>query len=160
MQKSDLEFIKKNIQNLKNCTCTNMGRSCNLIWIEFKNDNKCYVLDIQSAFRFVRDKNILCSNLEIYSPKRQDLKNISFDYENFNWDVKGENYFDEWVATDGSVLINTVVNEVCVSCYGDLKIKFNNDIVLEIFNNSLSECWRFFERNSQKHLVVNGNNWE
>lgn len=160
MNKSDLECIKKNIQNLQSCICMNIGRSSNLIWIEFKKNNKYFVLDIQSAFRFVKNKNILCSNLEIYSPKKQDLNNKSFDYENFNWDVQGENFFDEWIKTEGSVLLNSVVNEFNISCYGDLKIKFDNNIIREIFNNSLSECWRFFERNSQTYLVANGNNVE
>lgn len=160
MISKDLESIKEHIKILRRAVCTKIGRSCNLVWLNFCIDKKEFVLDMQCAFRFVKSNVILCSNLDIYSPKNEYLNNPSFNYETFNWDVQGENYFDEWICKDENKMINSKVVDFFLSDYGDLHLKFDNDIGLMIFNNSLSECWRFFERQSSKHLVINGNSLE
>ena len=134
-----------------------IGRSCNLIWFHFLVDDEFFFINVQSTLRFTKNGNILCANLDMYEPKAELLNNPSFSYKTFNWDVQGENYFDEWVRTEGQLLINVIVRQVLVSAFGDLIIIFDNDIKLEIYNNSLSECWRFFEQDSNDHIVVLGN---
>ncbi len=157
MNYDDVEFLKQKMKVLLGSKCKKIGRSCNLVWFHFLVDNELFFINVQSALRFTKNGNILCANLDMYEPKAELLNNPSFSYKTFNWDVQGENYFDEWVKTEGQQLINAVVKQVSVSDFGDLKISFDNDIQLEVFNNSLTECWRCFEDDSDDHTVVLGN---
>lgn len=161
MKKDELEFLKKRMKILQNATCIMIGRACNLVWLRFLIDGKRYALHIQSAFRFTKNENILCANLDMYEPKAELLNNTSFSYETFKWDVQGENYFDNWGQTEGRVLKNAHVKNISVSNFGDLNICFDNDIQLEVFNNALYECWRFFEQDTDEdHTVILGNGIE
>ncbi len=160
MKVTDFEFLKKRMQILNGSICKKIGRSCNLIWFHFLVDDELFFINVQSALRFTKHGNILCANLDIYEPKAELLNNPSFSYKTFNWDVQGENYFDEWVKTEGQQLINAAIKQIYVSEFGDLRISFDNDIQLELFNNSLTECWRCFEDDSDNHTVVQGNEIE
>ena len=157
MKYDDVEFLKQKLKVLIGAKCIKIGRSCNLIWFHFLVDNELFFINVQSALRFTKNGNILCANLDMYEPKAELLNNTSFSYKTFNWDVQGENYFDEWVKTEGQQLINAVVKQISVSDFGDLRISIDNDIQLEVFNNSLTECWRCFEDDSDDHTVVLGN---
>ena len=157
MKYDDVEFLKQKLKVLIGAKCIKIGRSCNLIWFHFLVDNELFFINVQSALRFTKNGNILCANLDMYEPKAELLNNPSFSYKTFNWDVQGENYFDEWVKTEGQQLINAVVKQISVSDFGDLRISIDNDIQLEVFNNSLTECWRCFEDDSDDHTVVLGN---
>lgn len=161
MKKDDLEFLKNRMQILNGAICKKIGRSCNLIWFHFLVVDELFFINVQSALRFTKNGNILCANLDMYEPKAELLNNPSFSYKIFDWDVQGENYFDEWVRTEGQQLINAVVKQISVSGFGDLRISFDNDIQLEVFNNSLTECWRCFEDDADEHhTVVLGNELE
>lgn len=153
---SRIKILKK-MKILSGAKCLNIGRSCNLVWLQFQINESIFCLNIECAFRFIKERTILCSNQEIYVPKKIFLDDSDFNYETFNWDKQGENYFDDWLNSYGTVLKNTIVQKVKLSFLGDMRIKFKNGIKLELFNNSLSECWRFFERKKRNHLVVNGN---
>ncbi|MBR4825432.1 MAG: hypothetical protein IKZ86_11590 [Spirochaetaceae bacterium] len=159
MKYDDVEFLKQKLKVLLDAKCTRIGRSCNLVWFYFHIDDKIFNINVQSALRFTKNGTILCANLDMYEPKKMYLNDPSFDYKTFNWDVQGENYFDEWGRTEGRQLKDAIVKQISVSDFGDLHITFDNDIKLEIYNNnSLSESWRFFERTSDDdHTVVLGN---
>lgn len=150
------KLLNQKMQILKDSKCIDIGRTCNLVWLHFKALNLDFCLDIQSAFRFSKDNEILITNSDIYEPKKTYHENLDFDYEKFNWDIQGENRFDEWMDSRKSELINSTVTDVSVSVHGDLYILFDNEVSLEIFNNSLDECWRFFERHKKNHTVVKG----
>mgnify|MGYP007101860192 CR=1 FL=1 len=154
------KLLNQKMQILKDSKCIDIGRTCNLVWLHFHTFNSDFCLDIQSAFRFSKDKEILITNNDIYEPKKIYQKNLDFNYEKFNWDIQGENRFDEWTVSIKSELVNSAITDVSVSVYGDLYILFDNAFSLEIFNNSLDECWRFFERHKKNHTVVKGNSFE
>ncbi len=161
MRQKDVEFLKTRMQILQNSTFEMVNRVCNMLCLHFLVEDKSYALHIQSAFRFTKDKNILCANLDMYEPKPELLNDPSFSYETFNWDIQGENYLDNWGRTEGRVLKNAHVKNISVSNFGDLSICFDNDIQLEVFNNALYECWRFFEEDSDEdHTVILGNEIE
>ncbi len=157
MNYNERKKIIKKMKVLSGSKCLDIGRSCNLVWLHFQINEAVFCLNIQSAFRFTKSRIILCSNQEIYVPKKIYLDDLNFNYETFNWDKQGENYFDDWINTEGKGLKNSIVQKVKLSFFGDMTIKFKNGIKLELFNNSLSECWRFFERKTKNHFVVNGN---
>ena len=158
MNYDDIEFLKQKLKVLIGAKCKMIGRSWTLVWFHFLIDGKVFSLNVQSALRFTKNGNILCSNLDMYKPKKMYLNDPAFDYKTFNWDVQGENYLDEWGRTEGRQLKDAIVKQISISDFGDLHITFDNDIKLEIYNNSLSECWRFFERTSEEHhTVVLGN---
>lgn len=143
-----------------------IGRASDLLWIKFGEramDQKAeaggmkrreYALDIQCPWR-IKDKSnsgIILASYDIYEPNSQIEWNESFD-----WDVQGNNLFDEKVKKIfSSVDIN--VDYVSVSVNNDLTVGFSNGLILETFINVSSEieCWRFFEKGKDEHLVIYG----
>lgn len=161
MEKNDIAYIKQEIQVLLGSECIKVGRACNLVWFSFVINGNEFALHIQSSFRITRNESILCANLDMYEPKAETLNNPSFNYEDFKWDIQGNNYFDEWILKSGNELQNERVKNIKISNLGNLVITFENDITLEVFNNSsVSECWRFFKLHSKNHIVVLGNELE
>ena len=65
---------------------------------------------------------------------------------------------EQWTVSFIDKYLNKlVVIGVFVSQYGDLTIKMNNGIEIEVFiNMSKDECWRFFRRHSENHLIIGG----
>lgn len=151
------ELLDAEMKILLKAKCTKIGRSCNLVWLHFMVGDSVFILDTQSAFRFSKNNEILCANLDMYEPKKIYQEDSDFDYEKFNWDVQGENFFDDWINSEGKKIKNSNVEQVSLSDYGDLTVHFDNGIKFEIFNNSLSECWRFFGKETALHTVVSGN---
>lgn len=83
--------------------------------------------------------------------------------ESFDWDVQGNNLFDEKVKKIfSSVDIN--VDYVSVSVNNDLKVGFSNSLILETFINVSSEieCWRFFEKGNlvRTRYKPQNHNWK
>lgn len=119
-----------------------------------------YALHIQCAFRLTCGDKIIAATSDIFQPTEEALENPDFDWDNFNYDVKGGNQFDwvmeNWIAP---YYAEFVVKEISVNKFGDLKISFQNDYVLELMVDvSLdAECWRFFSPGVEdSHLVVLG----
>lgn len=117
-----------------------------------------YRLHIQCSWRVINDlkKQILFGNYDIFEPKQDDEY-----YENFNWDKKNNNLFDQksesWIKYGKDILVTEIeVNEL-----NDLRIYFSNGDVLETFiaGTNNNECWRFIECDSMQgakanHIVV------
>ena len=50
-----------------------------------------------------------------------------------------------------------VVQDVFVNQLGDLLIQLDENVKIEVFiTMSKEECWRFFRRNSDRHLIITG----
>ena len=83
-----------------------------------------------------------------------------FVWDNFQYDEKGNNQFD-WIVEHriAPYYSEFVVKGVTVNKFGDVKISFHNDYVLELMVDSSldSECWRFFSPGDEdSHLVILG----
>lgn len=118
-----------------------------------------YTLHIECGFRLVCGNEIIVARGDMYQPSNQMLANPDFLYDEFNWDVKGNNRFDEITRkyfTDGNMEFN--VKKIVVNKFGDLKIYFDNHFLLEVSSDisGNEECYRFFEQKSDYHLVVTG----
>ncbi|MDC0706514.1 hypothetical protein [Priestia sp. AB] len=122
-----------------------------------------YALDIQCSWRIIKDNKILVGSRDFYSPR------TGWNQENddFDWDVQGNNRFDERIE---SFIENTkehvAVERVKPDEVGGLKIFLSQGYLLEVFpdtseDDEYSEFWRFFNRRENSpHFVVTGNGIE
>ena len=113
-------------------------------------------LHVQSSWRITnrQKKDIIVASSDFYSPC--SLIEWSNDFE---WDVLGNNLFDEKAKEWFSINQEIYVKEHKINSWGDLLLLFSNGDSLEVFVNSSddSECWRIFGFNSDKeHLVITG----
>ncbi len=83
--------------------------------------------------------------------------------EDFDFDVQGGNFFDEKVAIlrQNSELMNgLVIEKIEVNEMFDLKIIFENGVVLETFSDCFcenEELWRLFTfGENRKHIIAYG----
>lgn len=133
-----------------------IGRSAAMCWIEFEHGDVKYALHIQCAFRICSGEKVLTANLDMFEPTEEIEGAPSFDWETYDWDVQGFNLFDKWTGEWKKNGQEVKVETVEVGDFGDLTIRFSNGMFLGVFlNGSATECWRFFERDSDaEHLVV------
>lgn len=144
-----------------------IGRAGDMCWISFgelikmKNykgdivEKGEYALHLQCPWR-IKDFNskIILASRDIYEPNSK----ISWN-DNFEWDIKGNNLFDENINKMFLDKNSILVKKVSISLNNDLTIIFSNKLVLECFTNisSEQECWRFFKTGADMHLIASGN---
>lgn len=117
-----------------------------------------YAIHLQCPFRLVSKRGeILFTAYDMY------LSHTGERLEELSWDVPGANLFDKVTKAWLDANPNLYVMSVFMTPLGDLRILFSNDDYLEVFVNQSAnvsaddECWRFFERDSEKaHLVISG----
>ncbi len=116
-----------------------------------------YAVHIDGFFRITHQGKIILSKDDMFRPNSQMQKD-DFDEDNFEWDIAGNNKFDE--QKNFLRDIDLSVQDVIINEIGDLKIILSNDFCIEVFidTNEDEECWRFFEiGNSEKpHIVITG----
>lgn len=118
-------------------------------------------LHIECNSRFICGDKVVLAKYDLYQPTSEQEKKEDFDWDNFDWDIKGGNRYDElatrYFAPDSPQF---VVEKVSVNRLGDLKISLTNDFELEVIIDTSDnhECWRFFESgNADKgHLIITG----
>lgn len=115
-----------------------------------------FALHVQASWRITnrQKKDVLVASSDFYSP----CSSIQWSND-FEWDVAGNNLFDEKIKEWSIINKDIYVIEYRMNRWGDLLIIFSNGDGLEIFVNASddSECWRLFEHNSDKeHLVMTG----
>jgi len=146
------------------------GRASNLFWLGFgemitvkrlreTNELAEYALHIQCSWRITKSNKILVASRDLYSP------NSEWDEENedFDWDVQGNNRFDERIKSLMEDVKETLdVRKIESDEVGGLKVFFTENYVLEIFpdisdEDEYSEFWRFINfRDKSPHFVVKG----
>lgn len=147
------------------------GRASNLFWLGFgelisvtrKGETKTvaeYALNIQCSWRISKGEKILVASRDFYSP----FSGWEEDNGDFDWDVQGNNRFDERIKPFlESVQGNIIVESIESDDVGGLKVFLSEGFVLEVFPDSseddeYSEFWRFFNRkDGSPHFVVAGN---
>jgi len=182
MNRQDIKFIQEKLSIILHQPLRYVIRGGGSIFISFgeliekdtwdrdENGNKVnerkiligkYNLHIECNSRFICGDKVIMGKWDVYQPTSEQEKNQDFDWNTFDWDIKGNNRYDElssrYFSEDSPEFL---VEKITVNKFGDLKIHLTNYFVLEIFIESSSndECWRFFESgNSDKpHLVVSG----
>lgn len=149
-----------------------IGRACDVCWLGFgdlifetdykgnKRTSAEYALHIQSAFRLWNpyNKQIHIGYSDIFYPCGDGERP-----ENFEWDIQGNNLYDEKVDNlqkNICIMNELVVAEVKVKEFCDLTILFANgyqiDTLTECFSGD-AELWRFFKSGvNEPHLVATG----
>ena len=182
MKRQDINLIKEKLSVLIDQPLQDISRGGGSIFISFgeliekdvwnrdEDGNKInerkvltgkYALHIECCSRFVCEDKVVLGKFDLYEPKSDNWGNEDFDWDNFDWDIKGNNRYDElaekYFSEDSPKFI---AKNISVNKIGDLKISLTNDFVLEIFADASddSEYWRFFESGNkdQEHLVVTG----
>ena len=125
-----------------------------------ESEKSKYALHIDCFFRISAGDKILLTRDDMFkaSSKMQDN---DFDEEEFQWDIKDNNRFDEELTTvldPENQLLS--VKEIHVNIFGDLKVILSNNYCIETFTDTSEEeeCWRFFEMGNTEapHIVVKG----
>jgi len=180
MYKEDISKINNAISVLIGQPLRSVSRAGSMIMVNFgdfiekktsermkasdRNSDRAIVgnlaLHIECCARFTCGNEIIFAKSDIFLPGIHLLDSLDLKWSGFEWDVLGSNYFDEMVSKHfGEHMHGFVVKEVFISKFGDLRISFENNFVLELFADGSggSENWRFFEVNSDNaHLVVFG----
>lgn len=168
----DCGLVSEHVGILSGETLRDIGRACDMLWLSFGKTIKTvnrkgkevlkgtYAIHVQCSWRVVdqNTKDILFTSSDIYLPN----SNLEMDSE-FDWDIQGNNRFDEKVVQWKKDNKSIIVNKIVASDTGDLNIILNNRNTIEVFiNKSVNkECWRFFECSTKKqHMVINGNGIE
>lgn len=162
MNQNDFINVNNSIKVLIGTQGLSFGRAAAMAWVWFNFGSSAYALHIQSCFRIRDSEEILVTNTDMFEPSELALSNTEYDPETFDWDIQGENQYDEWVRKlDPNFLSNLRVIDVNVNKYGDLTIQLNHNIAIDVFVNfTTDECWRFFKTETDEHLVISGNGLE
>jgi len=125
-----------------------------------------YTLRIVCGVRLTCDNEVVFSQSDIYLPNTKLLyTNLieggdfdgCFDWDNFEWRIRGNNFFDEMVAKYfGAEPFEFIVKEIKVSRLGDLTIVFENGFILDVFANSSRESdnWVFYDAITEKNILI------
>jgi|SRR6478735_303055 len=168
------EAIRSQIGKLIGLNLRYTGRASNLFWLGFgemisvtrrgKTEELAeYALDIQCSWRITKDNKILVGSRDFYSPRT----GWNEENDDFDWDVQGNNRFDERIESFiENAKEHVTVERVEPDEIGGLKIFLSQGYLLEVFpdtseDDEYSEFWRFFNRRENSpHFVVTGNGIE
>ena len=165
------EATKSKLDKLVGLNLRYAGRASNLFWLGFgekilvtrrekKEEVAEYALHIQCSWRIAKGYKIVVGSRDFYSP-RTGLEN---ENEHFEWDIQGNNRFDERIESlIKDINEQMIVERVESDEVGGLKIFLSQGYLLEVFPNTseddeYSEFWRLFNRKEDSpHFVVTGN---
>lgn len=164
----DRDLVTEELKRLIGLPLQKAGRASDLVWFGFGNFVKIedkrhggyrevaeYSLHIQCAWRITDFEKIITGSSDRFIPNSQ-IK----DYEEFNWDVQNANRCDEQLKVLLDKLsTDLIVKDVTVNKFGDAKIFFNDDYLLEVIpdNSTADEAWRLFNNGGDtEHLVITG----
>ncbi|MEY2196806.1 hypothetical protein AB7942_29450 [Neobacillus sp. BF23-41] len=149
------------------------GRASNLFWLGFgeiveiirrgrTEETAEYALHIQCSWRISLGNKIVVASRDYYSPSSE----WDGDIKDFDWDIKGNNRFDERIKTfikdNGQIKVLQIDSDEV----GGLNVFLSGGYKLEVFPDSSdddeqSEHWRFFNRKENSpHFIVTGNGIE
>lgn len=161
MNHNDIVSIRNRMQILVGAQWFIVGRAAAMAWFGFLINDSDYALHLQSGFRVRTKEKVLIANLDMFDPTEAVQKSPSFDWDTYDWDIQGANCYDKWAEKFRKETREGIVREVRISDLGDLTIEIDNGMIIEVFiNSSTKECWRFFKRESDDHLVVTGTGLE
>ena len=164
------EIIETEMDKIIGLKLRYAGRASNLFWlgigelISITRRGKAeevaeYALHIQCAWRITNGHKILVASQDFYEPHSE----WEGDEADFDWDVQGNNRFDERIAA----FINDIEEKFIITAIepdqlGGFKLQLGETYILEVFPNSsdddeYSEFWRLFNRDGiSEHFVVSG----
>ena len=163
------EVIISELSKLVGLKLQDLGRASNLFWLGFgdiiqiirrgrSQESAEYALHIQCSWRITLNNKIVVASRDFYSTGSE----WDGDIEDFDWDIQGNNRFDERIKTFLKDKGRLKVEQIESDEVGGLKICLCGGYKLEAFPDSSedddqSEHWRFFNRkDNSPHFIVTG----
>lgn len=163
------EVIISELGKLMGLKLQDAGRASNLFWLGFGDiiqivrrgkiqESAEYALHIQCSWRITLNNKIVVASRDFYSPSSE----WNGDIEKFDWDIQGNNRFDERIKTFMKANGQLTVLQIASDEVGGLKVFLSDGYTLEAFPDSSeddeqSEHWRFFNRkDNSPHFVATG----
>ena len=154
-----------NVEILQGVKLNAIGRAAAMCWISFGDlieiESRSglrkvgqYALDVDCPWRIRCNSKILLASSDMFEPASTHQSD-----ETFEWDILGNNLFDERAAMLCSKEPIITVRSIELSPTYDLKITFSNNYILEVFvcGSTDTEQWRLFEPGkSGGDLIVTG----
>lgn len=154
-----------NVEILQGTKLNAIGRAAAMCWIHFGDlieiESRSgvrtvgqYALDVDCPWRIRCNSKILLASSDMFEPASTHQND-----ETFEWDIQGNNLFDERAAMLCCREPIITVRSVELSPTYDFKITFSNDHILEVFVCGSTDAgqWRLFEPGKSKsHFVVTG----
>ena len=150
-----------------------IGREGNMVDLEFGEDvtvtgdsgeKECrgaYVLTAYCPWRIVNlaKNKLYLGRLDIFDPAERVEAAEDFNYNTFEWNVPGQNLFDERAPQWFAGLEGVTVTGVQTDQFGDAQIKLSNgdSIEIRITATDGEECWRFVHTESDIGFMMLGN---
>lgn len=159
MNSKELQDANQYLNQIEDGNLVSIGRAASMGWFLFVKDNEEYALHVQTSFRVTLDEKILYAGADMFQPSERITVNGEIDLETFEWDIQGNNLYDEKVKLFMEKYAqNLRVNHISINPLGDLSIQLSQKLQIDVFvDSSTEECWRFLKRHSsEQHLVVGG----
>jgi hypothetical protein len=162
MNKNEIETSTQYLNILTGSNLVSVGRASSLAWFLFVKDDDEFALHLQTGFRVIIDDDIYFTGADIFQPSDALENSDDFDYQEFYWDEQGNNRYDEKVSSfKDRYALRLQVTDTAVNQFGDLSITLTESVRLEVYiTQSKEECWRFFKRHTDDHLVMTGSGLE
>ncbi|MCM1222695.1 MAG: hypothetical protein NC548_50385 [Lachnospiraceae bacterium] len=156
MNDQEINASNQYLKKIEKGNLVSIGRAASMGWILFVKDSEEYALDLQTSFRFTLDEKVVFASADMFQPSERIKAAGNYHIDTFEWDVQGNNRYDEKVKRFmGQYSQGLFVQEVFMNQAGDLSIQLSEKVKIEVFiDASEEECWRFFKRHSDKHLVM------
>ncbi|MBE5799589.1 MAG: hypothetical protein E7321_06530 [Clostridiales bacterium] len=120
-------------------------------------------LEISCCYRIVCGNEILLAKSDLYQPahavqEQWALESIEEIPEDFDCEAIGNNRLDDRIKQLFSDCKDIRVSAIKVNQFGDLKLSLSNGLILSSTSDvsGEEECWRFFRRDTNQHIVVTG----
>ena len=142
------------ITEIKNMLCNSkivkFGRSCDLLWFAFENDNYVYYVHSQCWVRIFVGDSILTTSNYIFEPEKESI-------DNFSWEKFGLSKYDCTLSMFDQ-LIGSLFLDITMNVLGDVEIQLSNDIKIQLLVSTSDdrESWRIFRKGAKFHYVYNG----
>ena len=133
----------------------NICRVCDLIKLDFSNNEETICLHIQSSLmRGFKKNRLLISSNDMFIPSKYYKRR---PFKKFKWDIPGNSLFDDQLEEFKKEIANKKVQSISL-CEKDLVILFEEDLKIDVLLISLEtekELFRIFKKgNLDSHLVV------
>lgn len=98
---------------------------------------------------------------DVFSPNSSLVKKEDFDWNTFEWDIPGNNLFDE----KSQIWLNEVpiyIREYKINVWGDLRLIFSNNSYLEVLidTSDYVKCWILSKFGEKEDFVITGLGYE
>jgi hypothetical protein len=162
MNQNEIETSTQYLNILIGSNLVSVGRASSLAWFLFGKDDEEFALHLQTGFRMIIDDGIFFTGADIFQPSGALENSYDFDYQEFQWDEQGNNRYDEKVSLfRDRYALRLQVTDASLNQFGDLFIALTESVKLEVYiTQSKEECWRFFKRHTDDHLVMTGSGLE